>query len=235
MPLGTVHLIPNLLSEDGIHVIPIYLKALVTDIKIWYVEDLKSARRFLKKMNREIEIDTLTFYMLNEHENDSLLYAKKILLEGNVIGMMSESGCAGVADPGSELVAIAHEIGAKVKPHVGPNSILLTIMGSGFNGQHFTFHGYLPNKQPFLTQKIQALEKESMLTSCAMFFIETPYRNQQLLSEIIKNCQPETMLCIGIDLTSTEEKIISLPIKKWKSMEISFHKKPAVFGIFVKP
>ncbi|MBK7762107.1 MAG: SAM-dependent methyltransferase [Bacteroidetes bacterium] len=234
MPTGTVHLIPNVLCEDGIYVIPNYMKALVTEIKIWYVEDLKSARRFLKKMNREIIIDDLTFYVLNEHENESLQFAKKILLDGNEIGMMSESGCPGVADPGSELVALAHEMGASVKPHVGPNSILLTLMGSGFNGQHFTFHGYLPNKQPFLTQKIQALEKESMQTSCAMFFIETPYRNHQLLTEIIKCCHPETMLCIGIDLTSADEKIISVPIKRWKTTELSFHKKPAVFGLFVK-
>ena len=231
--LGKLHMIPNIMAPDSIQVIPNYLQKVVTEIKFWYVEEIKSARRFLKAMNREIVIDELTFYMLNEHENEDLQYAKKILSQGYDIGMISESGCPGIADPGSALVKIAHEMDAQVKPHVGPNSILLTLIASGFNGQHFEFYGYLPNKQPMLSQKIKTLEKESKEQNKSQFFIETPYRNEQLLKEIIANCHNETRLCIAINLTAENEQIYSCTIKDWKAKNISFHKQPAVFGLYV--
>ncbi len=233
MEKGTLHLVPNVLAEQSIHIIPSYLKEVVTGIKIWYVEEIRSARRFLKAMNKEIVIDDLTFYMLNEHEKDSLQYAKKILEAGTDIGMISESGCPGVADPGSSLAQLAHQINAKVKPHVGPNSILLALMASGFNGQHFQFHGYLPNKQPMLNQKLQEIERESKANNVSQFFIETPYRNDQMIKEILKNCHDETRLCVAANLTGEAERIISLPIKKWKQLTVSFHKQAAVFGMYV--
>jgi 16S rRNA (cytidine1402-2'-O)-methyltransferase len=152
---------------------------------------------------------------------------------GTDIGMISESGCPGVADPGSSLAQLAHQINAKVKPHVGPNSILLALMASGFNGQHFQFHGYLPNKQPMLNQKLQEIERESKANNVSQFFIETPYRNDQMIKEILKNCHDETRLCVAANLTGEAERIISLPIKKWKQLTVSFHKQPAVFGIYV--
>lgn len=234
MQTGTLHLIPTQLAEHAFHVIPAYLRELVSGIRVFYVEDLRSARRFLKAMNKDIVIDELTFHLLNEHEQDSLRFAAELLQQGNTLAMISEAGCPGVADPGKELVRIAHRCNAVVKPHTGPNSILLTLMASGFNGQHFEFHGYLPNKQPMLGQKIQELERESRLRDVAQFFIETPYRNDQLLKEILSNCKDETMLCIGANLTGTDERIISKPVASWKKQPVSFHKQPAVFGLYVE-
>lgn len=232
MTKGTLHLIPNVLAENAIHTIPAYLKQVVTDIKIWYVEEIRSARRFLKAMNKEIVIDDLTFYILNEHENDSLQYAGKLLDQGSDIGLISEAGCPAVADPGSELVQLAHKINARVKPHTGPNSILLALMASGFNGQQYAFHGYLPNKQPMLSQKILELERESKQKNVSQFFIETPYRNDQMIQELIKHCHPETRLCIAVQLSGANETIISEPVSQWKRRTISFHKQPAVFGLY---
>ena len=183
-------------------------------------------------MNKEIIIDDLTFYILNEHEQESLQYAKKLFLEGHDIGMISESGCPSVADPGNELVKIAHEVKTIVKPHIGPNSILLALMASGFNGQHFEFHGYLPNKQPNLSQKIIELEKDSKLRNVSHFFIETPYRNDQMIKELIKHCHEQTRLCVAANLTAETEKILSMSIKEWKQQATSFHKQPAIFGIY---
>ncbi|MBP6456247.1 MAG: SAM-dependent methyltransferase, partial [Chitinophagaceae bacterium] len=137
-----------------------------------------------------------------------------------------------VADPGKELIALAHQLKIKIKPHVGPNSILLTLMASGFNGQQFSFHGYLPNKQPQLNQKISALEKQSQLNNETILFIETPYRNEQLKTTLLQNCHPETQLCIAANLTSNEEIIITKKIKEWKNETLNFHKIPAVFAIY---
>lgn len=232
MQKGTLHLIPNILSENSTEAIPAYIKDIVTRIKIFYVEEIRSARRFLKMMNKEIIIDDLTFYMLNEHENDSLQLASNILKKGNDIGYISEAGCPSVADPGQELVAIAHATDCIVKPYVGPNSILLALMASGYNGQHFQFHGYLPNKQPMLSKKIYDIESESKLKNCTQIFIETPYRNNQLLAELIKSCTNQTRLCIATDLTGKNEKVVSKTIGEWKNMDISFHKIPAVFVLY---
>ena len=232
MQKGKLHLIPNVLAENAIYTIPNYLIQVVTEIKIWYVEEIRSARRFLKAMNKEIVIDNLTFYILNEHEQTSLQFAKKILLDGNDIGMMSESGCPSVADPGNELVKIAHDNEVIIKPHVGPNSILLALMASGFNGQHFEFHGYLPNKQPMLSQKIIEIERDSKTRNVSHFFIETPYRNDQMIKELIKHCNDQTRICIAANLTGEHEKILSYTVKHWKSQTVSFHKQPAIFGIY---
>jgi 16S rRNA (cytidine1402-2'-O)-methyltransferase len=234
MPKSVLHLIPVHLAEQAHYVLPEYLHALVSRIKIWFVEDLRSARRYLKAMNSQIVIDELQFFLLNEHEQHSLQEAKRFFQIGSEIGMISESGCPGVADPGSALVAIAHESGVIVKPHTGPNSILLTLMASGFNGQHFQFHGYLPNKQPMLTQKIVEIERESKQKQVSQFFIEAPYRNDQLIKELCKACHPDTLLCVAVDLTAEQEEIRTMPIRKWREWTSSFHKRPAVFGIFVK-
>ncbi len=232
MQKGTLHLIPNILAENGIHAIPSNIKEVVSSLKIFYVEEIRSARRFLKMLNKEIIIDHLTFYMLNEHEKDSLSHVAKILNKGESIGFISEAGCPSVADPGQELVKIAHDLHCNVKPYVGPNSILLALMASGFNGQQFQFLGYLPNKQPFLSQKIKEIEQESKLKNCTQLFIETPYRNNQLLTELIKSCSGQTRLCIASGLTGEHELIISKTIAEWKMLEISFHKIPAVFVLY---
>jgi len=232
MQKGTLHLIPNILAEHSVQVIPGYLRELVSGLRIFYVEEIKSARRFLKMMNRDIQIDELSFHLLNEHENESLQLAAGLLLQGQDIGYISEAGCPAVADPGQELVAIAHANVCRVKPHVGPNSILLALMASGFNGQQFQFHGYLPNKQPILSQKIKEIETESRQKNCTQLFIETPYRNHQLMGELLRNASPHTRLCVAINLTGENERIISKPLKEWAHTELNFHKMPAVFVLY---
>lgn len=231
--LGTLHLIPNILSEDGHHHIPSYLIEIVTPIKHYYVEEIRSARRLLKKLNREIDIDSIEFYFLNEHQEDSKYKIVELLKKGIDVGFISEAGCPNIADPGQALVELVHSISARVIPHTGPNSILLALMASGFNGQQFQFHGYLPNKQPALSQKIKEIELESKTKNCTQLFIETPYRNNQLLAELIKTCRPETRLCIASDITGKNELIKSQSIQKWKQETISFHKMPSVFVLYV--
>ena len=232
MSKGILHLLPNVLDEQGYASLPSYLGALLAELRVFYVEDLRTARRFLKAMNREIVIDDLSFYLLNEHEQDSLQHAPALFRGGQAVGYLSDAGCPAVADPGQELVRIAHEAGARVQPHVGPNSILLALMASGFNGQQFRFHGYLPNKQPQLGQAIKDLEAESRRTGCTQLFIETPYRNRQLLQELIRNGHPGTRLCIAAGLTGPGEIIKSQTLAQWQNDNTDFHKVPAVFVLF---
>lgn len=229
MKKGTLHLIPNWLVEYATETLPTYIVDVIQHVHIFYVEEIRSARRLLKKLIPDIQIDNLTFYMLNEHENDSLKLAASIWQRGNDIAFISEIGCPGVADPGQELVALAHSLGVPVKPYSGPNSIILALMASGMNGQHFQFWGYLPNKQPALSEKINLLEKESLQKNCTQIFIEAPYRNDQLLQQLCKICNSETRLCIAANISSPHEIIISQSIREWRKNELSFHKIPAVF------
>jgi len=177
-------------------------------------------------------IDDLTFHILNEHHRESLTLAKGIFENGNNIGYISEAGCPAVADPGQDLVLIAHQLEVKVIPHIGPNSIILALMASGFNGQQFYFHGYLPNKQPMLSQKIKEIELHSRSHNCTEIFIETPYRNNQLIEEILKNGHDSTWLCVAANLTSAEENINSKPLKEWKKTKLNYHKIPAVMLLY---
>ncbi|MEZ5046752.1 MAG: SAM-dependent methyltransferase [Chitinophagaceae bacterium] len=232
MNKGKLHLIPNILSEDGLQSIPFYIHELVKNISIFYVEEIKSARRFLKKIDSAIQIDDLTFYILNEHQsNDLQQFANHI--KTNDIGYISEAGCPCVADPGQQLVEIAHQLQVDVVPHVGPNAILLTLMASGFNGQQFIFHGYLPNKQPFLNEKIKSLELHSRMQQFTELFIETPYRNKQLIAELLSLCHSQTKLCIACNLTAKDEWIKTKTIAEWKKVSFDFlHKKPCVFALY---
>ncbi len=227
-----LHLIPNFLADNTSHVMPPYIKEIIQQINIFFVEEIKSARRFLKKIDKEINIDNLTFHLLNEHKNNDLQHAKEYFAKGKSIAYISEAGCAAVADPGAELVSLAHSMNIKVIPYVGPNSILLALMASGFNGQKFIFHGYLPNKQPALSHKIKEIELHSQKENCTQIFIETPYRNNQLLEELLKHCHSHTKLCVASNLTSMEEKIISCSIYDWRKMTYNFHKIPAVFLLY---
>ena len=251
MQKGTVHLIPNILAENTANKMPQYLVDVINRISIFYVEEIRSARRFLKMMNRNIVIDDLTFHILNEHHQESLTLAKDILQSGKDIAYISEAGCPAVADPGQDLVKIAHTIDAKVIPYIGPNSIILALMASGFNGQQFYFHGYLPNKQPMLSQKIKEIEAKSRTNNCTEIFIETPYRNNQLIEEILRNCNDNTWFCVASNLTAEDEKIVSKTVKDWKKifkgnrslaqdetnksehqLEYNFHKKPCVMLLY---
>ncbi len=232
MKKGKLHLIPNLLAENTAHKMPQYLKDIIASVKTFYVEELRSARRFMKALDKQMNIDALTFYLLNEHQHEELSVAEKLLLEGQDIAYISEAGCPAVADPGQELVILAHRIGVTVVPHIGPNSLIMALMASGFNGQQFYFHGYLPNKQPQLTNKIKELELHSRTFHCTEIFIETPYRNHQLLSEMVKHCHDNTRVCLAINLTAENETVLSKSVRDWKKTDLNFHKMPAVFLLY---
>jgi len=232
---GKLFLIPTTLGDfDSIsNVLPDYNTQIIHSIDIFIVEQVRTARRFLSRLKHPVSIDDIEFYELNKHtrEDDvfSFLYGIK---GGKSIGLLSEAGTPCIADPGASVVKIAHELNIKVVPLVGPNSIILSLMASGFNGQNFTFHGYLPIDKSDLSRKLKEIEQKARKENQTQIFIETPYRNNQMLSTIIKSCSPNTLLCIATDLTLSTEVVLTLPISSWKRRKPDFHKKPTVFLIY---
>ncbi len=227
-----LYIIPSSLSPENVACIPQETINIIKKLDTFYIEDLRTARRFLRKVDSQFDIDGTTFLMINEHTKVDLEKAADIFKQGKSIGLLSDCGCPAVADPGKGLVEIAHQNNITVKPLVGPNSILLALMASGFNGQSFSFEGYLPNKQPALDKKINEVENKSRNENKTFLFIETPYRNNQLKEKLIEKLQPNTRLCIAANLTAPDELIISKTIKEWKSTAADFNKKPAVFVIY---
>jgi 16S rRNA (cytidine1402-2'-O)-methyltransferase len=233
MKEAVIYLIPNLLGDSNDkEVLPETISNLVIDLKYYIVENIRTARRFLKKINPEIVIDSLTFYELNKHTNPNEIHKYlKPAKNGNNIGIITDAGVPGVADPGADIVKIAHQIGIKVKPLVGPSSILMAVMSSGLNGQNFAFNGYLPIKKPDRINKIRFYEKRSRQENQSQAFIETPYRNNALFEDIVSFCHPETMLCIAVDITLPTEYILTKKIQQWKSTKVDLHKRPCIFII----
>lgn len=234
MALATLFLIPVPLAEGTSSMaIPSHNSDVINSIKTYIVENEKTARRWLKEMGLQIPQNELTILPYGKHsDKTNLSVYLEALLKGENVGLMSEAGCPGVADPGSEIVELAHKNGVKVVPLVGPSSILLALMASGFNGQSFTFHGYLPIDKGQRAKRIRELESMSQRLDQTQIFIETPYRNNQLLEEILKSCQPQTRMCIACNITSSEEQIISLSVEHWRKRKIDLHKKPAIFLLF---
>ncbi len=233
---GQVYLIPNTLGDSSISsVIPTEIQTLITQIKHFIVEDIRTTRRFLKKVDKSINIDELTFYELNKRttpqQKSSYLNAAK---KGENIGIISEAGVPGVADPGADIVAAAHQQGIKVVPLVGPSSILLSLMASGMNGQSFAFHGYLPIKKEDRLKKLKQLESISARENQTQMFIETPYRNNYMIQDIVSACSSKTRLCIACDITLETEYIKTKTIDKWKNNLPDIHKKPAIFLIHAR-
>ena len=228
-----LYLIPTMLGETDLNsVLPLGNLQIINNLKYFIVENLRSARRFLKQVNREINIDELIFFELNEHTN--LLDLQQFiepLLNGNDVGILSEAGCPCTADPGAAIVEIAHQKGIKVVSLVGPSSILLSLMASGFNGQNFAFNGYLPIDKKARINKLKALENRVLTENQTQIFIETPYRNNQLLQDIIENLKPQTKLCIACELTTANEFIKTSQLSDWKKNKADFNKKPAIFLI----
>jgi 16S rRNA (cytidine1402-2'-O)-methyltransferase len=229
--MGTVYLIPSLLHEDGIATIPSPIPAAVKNCQAFFVENERTARRYLKRLWKEMVIDEYEWYVIDNDSNTGKVADsfRQKLKEGKNIGIISEAGCPGVADPGQLLVAIAQEMNVEVKPLVGPNSILLALMASGMNGQQFQFLGYLPIDNVQRMKKIKELEAESRTRNCTQVFIETPYRNNQLIESLLKNCQPVTRLCIAVDLTSATEWIKTKTIRDWQEARPDIHKRLAIF------
>lgn len=197
------------------------------------VEDVRSARRFLKKVDKGIDIDTLTFYELNKHTSPEAISGYlKPLEAGESMGVISEAGCPAVADPGADVVAIAQRKNLQVVPLVGPSSIILSVMGSGFNGQSFAFNGYLPIEPSERAKKLKALEQRIYNEHQTQLFIETPYRNNKMIEDILNNCRPQTKLCIAANITCSDEYIKTKTVKEWRGHTPDLTKIPCIFLLY---
>lgn len=229
-----LYLLPVTLGDTPIEkVLPAYNKEIILGIKHFIVEDVRSARRFLKKVEASINIDELTFYPLNKHTSpDDLSGYLKPLQEGYSMGVISEAGCPAVADPGADVVAIAQRKNLKVVPLVGPSSIILSVMGSGFNGQSFAFHGYLPIEAADRIKRLKELEGRIYSENQTQLFIETPYRNNKMMEDILKTCRPQTKLCIAANITCEGEYIYTKTIREWKGHLPDLTKVPCIFLIY---
>jgi len=224
-----IYLIPSFLAENAIETIPPYVLNAVKDCQAIFAENERTARRFLKSMDKEIVIDNFEWHTIHRAEKEQINIFKQKIKEGKNIGIISEAGCPGVADPGQILVYEAQKLNVEVKPLVGPSSILLALMASGLNGQHFSFLGYLPIDNFERIKKIKQLEEESARRNCTQIFIETPFRNNKMMETLLQNCKATTQVCIAADLTSENEFIKTKTIADWKKEPIDLHKKPVIY------
>lgn len=227
--IGKVYLLPMLLHEEGWDSLSSDLIHWIQKCDVFFVENDKTTRRFFKKVWKEMVIDEYEWFVIHQIEEAQVIHFKALLKAGKNIGIIAEAGCAGIADPGQLLIAEAQKLNAIVKPYVGPSSILLALMASGLNGQHFEFHGYLPIDAVERKKKIQAIEQKISTEGSTHLFIETPYRNNQLVEAILQNCRPNTKLCIGLNITAPNEVIKTAPISYWKENIPELHKKLAIF------
>ena len=231
--MANLYLVPNVLSDaDWQNVLPASVFPVLTNTRYFIVENIRTARRFMKQVNKDIDIDQLTFFELNKHtQSGDIPSFLNPLEKGEDVAVISEAGCPGVADPGAEIVKLAHQKRIKVVPLVGPSSILLALMASGLNGQNFAFNGYLPVKSDERSRALKVLEKKVKIEQQTQLFIETPYRNNQLIKDVLKMCSSSTQLCIAANLTGENEFIATKPIGKWKKGIPDLHKQPAIFLI----
>lgn len=228
---GKVFLIPTVIA-DGTQeaVIPASVRNELQNIQHFLAEDVRTARRYLSSLKIYSSIESLDFKVLNKDtEETELKEMFAPVMEGKNLGILSESGCPGVADPGALAAKYAHQNHIQVVPLTGPSSILLALMASGLNGQRFAFHGYLPIDSKESLSAIKELEKESRIKNQTQIFIETPHRNNQLATNLIKGLNPETLLCIAVDITGSQESILMHPVKEWKKKSVELPKLPAIF------
>jgi 16S rRNA (cytidine1402-2'-O)-methyltransferase len=230
--LGSLFLIPTPLGEETSFdkIFPDYNSDIVNSIDVFIAEDAKSARRFLKQSGFKKTFDEITIHLLNEHSKD--LDTRNYLdaaLKGKNIGLLSDAGCPGIADPGASVVKMAHEKNIQVVPLIGPSSILLALISSGMNGQNFAFNGYLERENHLLAKQLRELEKRAQQQNQTQLFIETPYRNTKMLETILQTCGNETRLCIACDVTLSTEFIETKTMAGWKENLPDIHKRPAVF------
>ena len=229
--MASIYLIPNLLGESALSVLSPQVAQAVQDLTYFVVENEKSARKFIKLIAPEKPQSELQISVIDKHQStpDYAAYLTPCL-QGHSIGIISEAGCPGVADPGAEIVRVAHQKALRVIPLVGPSSLLLAMMSSGLNGQNFAFNGYLPIDKQVRRKTLKVLERK-VQEGQSQLFIETPYRNQQLLSDLIETLQADTLLCIATDLTLPTESIRTLPIGQWKHTSVDLQKRPTLFII----
>lgn len=226
---GVVYLIPVPLAEDALHTLPEQVRELSCMLRYFFVENIRTARRHLKRLDKSVDIDAIEFAEMNNQVAPDMQLLERWLKEGKEIGVMSEAGCPGMADPGTAIAAKAQQLGCKVIPLIGPSSFLLALMASGFSGQHFRFAGYLPVKEPHHSKAIRELEILSAERKETQIFIETPYRNNQLLKDLIRLCRKNTLLCIAADITAAEEYIVTRSIEEWSRNPPDLHKRPVIF------
>jgi 16S rRNA (cytidine1402-2'-O)-methyltransferase len=228
---GNLYLIPSTLGgENPNDVLPPGIREILTLCNHFIVEDLRSARRFMKSLCREINIDEKVFFLLNKHTPAEEISGFLLpALAGQSTAVITEAGCPGIADPGASVTRLAHQKGIRVIPLVGPSSIILALMASGLNGQNFVFHGYLPIQQSERVKKIKDLERTSAEKNQTQIFIETPFRNNQMISDLLSTLKPGTSLCIAAGITLPDEMILTCSIQEWRNNQPDLNKIPAVF------
>ncbi|MEO5942983.1 MAG: SAM-dependent methyltransferase [Ferruginibacter sp.] len=230
--MAAIYLIPCVLAEDAIETIPSYIMDAVKKCTVIFAENERTARRFLKSIDKAIVIDDFEWFAIHKAEEIQLQHLITKMKEQKNIAIISEAGCPGIADPGQILIKAAQEMHYEVKPLVGPSSILLALMASGMNGQQFEFTGYLPIDNLDRIKKIKELEISSQKNNSTKIFIETPYRNNQLFESIVKSCDAKTKLCVGVNITAANESIQTFTIAQWKNKKPELHKQPAIFLIY---
>lgn len=232
--MGILYLIPNTLGQSNIdNVLPSYNISVAKNLRHFIVENVRSARRFLKMLERDIVIDDLSFYELNRHTPpDRIAELLLPIYKGHSMGIISEAGCPAIADPGADVVAIAQRKNIRVVPLVGASSIILSLMASGFNGQSFAFVGYLPIDKKARIQRLKQLESRASSERQTQIFIETPYRNNQLVQDMVATLKPDTLLCIASELTTDTESVKTLPIAEWAKQQIDINKRNTIFLIY---
>ncbi|MEO8770568.1 MAG: SAM-dependent methyltransferase [Ferruginibacter sp.] len=230
--MTNIYLIPCFLADDILETIPSYVLDAVKKCSVIFAENERTARRYLKALDKTIVIDDFEWFAIHKAEEEQVNNLKTKIKEGKNIAIISEAGCPGIADPGQTLIRTAQEMNCIIKPLVGPSSILLALMASGMNGQQFEFTGYLPIDNLARSKKIKELESASSKHNSTKIFIETPYRNNQLLESLIQNCLPTTKLCIGVNITAANESIITKTISAWKNKKPELHKLPVIFLLY---
>lgn len=230
---GKLYMIPTTLGGEQINdVIPESVQQLIKGLRHFVVEDIKSARRYLRRVDREFPIDDSVFFELNKRtELKDLSRFLKPAVEGHAVGVISEAGCPGIADPGAELVALAHEKGIRVAPLVGPSSILLALMGSGFSGQEFTFHGYLPKDRKERIKRLKDFEADTRRSGHTHIFMDTPFRNMNVLDDLLNELADTTLLSIASNITLPDESVWTMNVETWREKAYDLSKKPAMFLI----
>jgi len=230
--MSIVYLVPSFLADEAKETIPHYILDAVRNCTVIFAENERTARRFLKSMDQSVVIDEFEWHAIHKAEAEQINNFKTAIKQDKNIAIISEAGCPGIADPGQILIAIAQELNCTVKPLVGPSSILLALMASGMNGQQFEFVGYLPIDNHERIKKIKELELSSSKNNSTKIFIETPYRNNQLLDSLLQQCSGHTKLCIAINITAKEERILTRSVSNWKLNKPELHKLPAIFLLY---
>jgi 16S rRNA (cytidine1402-2'-O)-methyltransferase len=224
-----VFLIPCVIDELATNTIPVYIVDAVKNCQVIFAENERTTRRFLKSICKEIVIDNYEWFTIHKAEDEQVNTFKQKIKEGKTIAIISEAGCPGIADPGQILIEVAQQMNIVVKPFVGPSSIFLALMASGMNGQQFEFVGYLPIDNAEKIKVIKELESSSAKNNSTKIFIETPYRNNQLLETLLKTCKPSTKICVAAEITGANEFIKTKTVADWQKQKTDLHKKPVIF------